>query len=62
MKRAFVKIAVQAGAILLLYSILLRRVGGSSLVAGIFCPGPHLPVHRIVLIGMAWLGTRRAKG
>ncbi len=52
MKRAIVKTLLQAVAILLVYSILLRLLAGTNMVAGIFCPGPHLPRHHPFLIGL----------
>lgn len=52
MKRALIKIAVQSVAVLLVYSILLRLLAGTNIVAGIFCPGPHLPWHHPLLIGL----------
>ncbi|MCK4564213.1 MAG: hypothetical protein KAU94_06045 [Verrucomicrobia bacterium] len=52
MKRAIVKTLLQAVAILLVYSILLRLLAGTNIVAGIFCPGPHLPWHHPILIGL----------
>jgi hypothetical protein len=52
MKRIIFKLLLQAAAVLLLYSILLRLLAGTNIVAGIFCPGPHLPPHHPILIGL----------
>ena len=52
MKRILTKIVLQAAAILLVYSILLRVLADTNIVAGIFCPGPHLPHHYPILIAL----------
>lgn len=52
MKRTILKILLQAASILLIYSILLRLLEGSNIVASIFCPGPHLPHHYPILIAL----------
>jgi hypothetical protein len=31
---------------------LLRLLAGTHVVAGVFCPGPHLPAHHPLLIGL----------
>jgi hypothetical protein len=52
MKRSLVKILLANVTVLLVYSILLRMLVGTHIVAGIFCPGPHLPKHYPILIGL----------
>lgn len=50
MKKTLFKILILSGMVLLLYFILLRILAGTNIVAGCFCPGPHLPHHYPVLI------------
>ena len=52
MKRILIKTLLQAAAILLVYSILLRLLVGTNIIAGIFCPGSHLPHHYPILIAL----------
>lgn len=52
MKRALKRILIQAVIVLLLYAVLLRTLAGTNIVAGIFCPGNHLPHHYPILIGL----------
>ncbi len=52
MKRTLVKILLANATVLLVYSILLRMLAGTHIVAGIFCPGPHLPKHYPILISL----------
>lgn len=50
MKRTIAKYLVRAIFTLLLYTVLLRMLAGSNIVAAIFCPGPHLPAYYPVLM------------
>ena len=52
MKRIVVKILLKAAVILLVYSVLLHLLAGTNIIAGVLCPGPHLPQHHRVLIGL----------
>lgn len=52
MKKALLKILIQAGTINVLYAILLRVLAGTNIVAGCLCPGPHLPAHYPVLMAL----------
>lgn len=52
MKRTIMKIVVQATIISAIYLILLHGLAGTQIVAGVLCPGPHLPHHYPVLIGL----------
>ncbi|VGO17056.1 hypothetical protein PDESU_05650 [Pontiella desulfatans] len=52
MKRIVLKMLIQAALILLVYSIQLRVLVGTNIVAGIFCPGDHLPHHYPVMIAL----------
>jgi len=52
MKRALKRILIQAVSVLLFYAVLLRTLAGTNIVAGIFCPGDHLPHHYPILIGL----------
>ena len=50
MKKALRFNLIEAGIVLSLYLILLYQLAGSNIIAGIFCPGPHLPPLYPVLI------------
>lgn len=50
MKRTIIKALLQAVIILMVYAILLRLLAGTNIIAGVFCPGPHLPKHYPILI------------
>lgn len=50
MKKRVIRILIQSGLILLLYTILLRILAGTNIIAGCFSPGPHLPPYYPVLI------------
>ena len=50
MKRILIKNLLKAAALLAVYRILLVWVSGSGLIAGIFCPGPQLPVYALPVI------------
>lgn len=50
MKKILLSILIQSALILLVYTVLLRSLSGTNIVAGCFCPGPHLPPHYPVLI------------
>lgn len=52
MKRILLKICIQATIICAIYSILLHLLAGTTIVAGVLCPGPHLPHHYPILIGL----------
>lgn len=52
MKKALKRILIQAAVVLLVYAVLLRMLAGTNIVAGIFCPGDHLPHHYPILIGL----------
>ncbi|MDF7800375.1 hypothetical protein P4C99_12935 [Pontiellaceae bacterium B1224] len=52
MKRTLIKIGIQAAIIGVIYFILLHGLSGTSIVAGVLCPGPHLPHHYPILIGL----------
>lgn len=50
MKRILIKNLLQAGVLLVVYRLLLTWVSGSGLIAGIFCPGSHLPWYTLPVI------------
>ena len=52
MTKIFLFAALQTGIPISLYLILLHLLAGTNIVAGIFCPGPHLPSYYPVLIGL----------
>ena len=43
MKKRLSFVVVECVVILLLYAVLLRSLVGTNIVAGILCPGDHLP-------------------
>lgn len=52
MKRIFVKILLQSGAVLFLHEILVHFMADKNIMAGIFCPGSHLPFYSLPMIGL----------
>ena len=50
MKKSILRNAIQAIIVGMVYALLLRFLAGTNIVAGVFCPGPHLPHHYPVLI------------
>ena len=52
MKKLILRNAIPAIMVGITYALLLRFLAGTNIVAGVFCPGPHLPHYHPVLIGL----------
>ena len=52
MKRIPLKLMMLSIPALLIHSVLLRLLAGTNIIAGVFCPGPHLPGHYPILIAL----------
>jgi hypothetical protein len=52
MKNILLKLLFKAGIPVALYFILLQALAGTNIIAGIFCPGSHLPHAYPLLIAL----------
>ncbi len=50
MKKTIRNLVLEAVGVLGVYFLLLHRLSGSNLAAGVLCPGPHLPNYYPALI------------
>ncbi|MBN2161659.1 MAG: hypothetical protein JXR25_09745 [Pontiellaceae bacterium] len=50
MKKAILKLLIETTLLLGIYRVLLGILAGTNIVAGVFCPGSHLPGYYPALI------------